>query len=279
MSLLNRLRIAVALAAILTSTPFSFAAGAINAEPPAAGPLVPYEHVLTISTTSVSGQAELAALWKDKLEPATWQGHAAFRREQANTRPGGTDYVGWFTNVFDTATFQPYFSEHRRKDGLFVRYEFDGLHVRETKSKLDVNSAPRTPPGTPIETVTREFTLSEPVYDYFGGTFGVVFTGIPLRAGLQGSFPALSFSSDGSPVVTRVKYRVSGPENVRNDDCTPVSAWKIETDADADNPVYVYYVTCQTPRVQRLAYRQDDSTVTCEVPAHAPDTGAAQPKP
>ena len=241
------------------------AAGEIAATPRARGPATLYDHVFDVVLTADAGAAPPAAHWRDSVVATTWRGRDALRREQANTRPGKTEYVGWTTNIFDPVTFLPYSSERKRKDGLFVRWEFDGLKVTETKTVLDLNSAPPTPPSTKLETSTRTFTLPEPVYDYFGGLYGALFSGMPLQAGLDGSFPALAFAGS-APTIVRVHYRVSGPEKVTADDGTKVDAWKIETDADDQNPVYSYWVTVQSPRIQRVAYRQGAGLLTFAAP-------------
>jgi len=75
------------------------------------------------------------------------------RRTTATTRPRETELYVWATVVFDAKTLMPYYSEYRRRDGVFVRHEFNGVHVKETRTTKEMKS-PAVGADEKLDTVT-----------------------------------------------------------------------------------------------------------------------------
>lgn len=109
------------------------------------GPLRPIVIDMVATHKPDNGPPVPPIIFHDVLENLTWHGHKATRRTTATTKPGGTDFVFWATVIFDAKTLLPYCSEYRREDGVFVRHEFNGVHVKETRTEKPLRSPPVQP--------------------------------------------------------------------------------------------------------------------------------------
>lgn len=196
-------------------------------------------------------------LFHDTLTKTIWHGHKAIKRETATTRPGGKEFVGWAVVIFDQKTLLPYFSEFRRADGLFLRREYDGVQVKETRTSLDVLTSPRVNPGEHIDTVTAEFVLPEPAYTWLENSGLPILLALPLHAGLEGSVPVISGDTTsmkpcaiGPCYVLRMSYHVTGPEMVMGISGKSVLAWKIWV----PETKFTFWITCKHPRLEQVTW-------------------------
>jgi hypothetical protein len=205
----------------------------ISGEPPR-GPLEPFVIDMMATHHPDSGIPIAPILFHDTMERVRWHGRDAMKRETATTLPGGTEFVRWATVIFDATTLLPYFSELRRKDGLFLRREFDGVHVKEKRSTKDFVKTPPLPPGETVESRSAEFDLPEPGFTWIENTGLPILLALPLRHGLQGSVPVISGDRatmkpclEGPCFILRMSYRVLGAEEMAGFSPDPVPSWKI----------------------------------------------------
>jgi len=258
----HRSRVIVGLAATLAGVVVTGALAAQQRTPgstPPHGPLQPFSMTMeaVFHPDDEFAPTPPTLLLGDKIEMATWQGKPAIRRESTVYAPDRSRIIRWEITYSDPQTFRPLSSEWRRGDGLFIRRTFQGQHVTEQRTSLDVMRAPRTPPGTPFDTLTSEFTLAEPVYDWLGGAGLPVLLGLPLRAGLEGSLPVMSASSDsvapctvGPCVVARLSYQVNGPETVTSMSGGSTTAWRVQVAQTG----FTFWITTGTPRLAQVSW-------------------------
>jgi len=132
------------------------------------GPIAPFNITADIVMKTDTGMAAPIGRLGDKLEVISWHGHKAIRRESTNLGPDGLP-IRWEITISDASTLLPYYSEWRRKDGLFLRREFDAQKVTEERSSANVVTSPRQTSGTAIDTVRTFFYLKTNAYDWLGG--------------------------------------------------------------------------------------------------------------
>jgi hypothetical protein len=154
-------------------------------DPKPHGPLDPFVLDMVGTPRKRDGNLDPVATFHDTLEEITWHGHRAMRRIAATTKPGETEFTRWSTVVFDESTLVPYYTELRLSEGVFVRREYDGVHVKETRTAGDFRTSPH--PGSKLEIVTSKFDLPEPAFAWAEGVGLPVMLALPLREGLDGT--------------------------------------------------------------------------------------------
>jgi len=221
------------------------------------GPLKPFVIDMVGTLAPDAGPAPPPILFHDTLEDTIWHGHKATRRETATTMPGGQEFVRWAVVIFDAKTLLPYYSEYRRADGLFLRHEFDGLHVKETRSSADVAKAPRVAPGEKIDVVTSEFDLPQPGFTWLENTGLPILLALPLRDGFAGSVPVITGDSSkmqpclvGPCHVLRMSYQVKGQEVITGISGKPVRTWKVWIPETR----FTFWIACDEPRLEGVTW-------------------------
>jgi len=221
------------------------------------GPLAPF--VLDMVGTPDGSQPSdgKSITFHDTLEKVDWHGHNALKRVAATTQPGETEFVRWSAVIFDEKTLLPYYSEWRRSDGLFLRREYDGLHVKESRTPGAFTQAPPVEPGTKLEITNAEFDLTEPALAWVEGVGLPVLLALPLREGFEGSVPVISGDkssivpcSAGPCFVTRMSYRVEGEETITGISKHAVKTWKISVPESK----FVFWISKDHPRLERVTW-------------------------
>lgn len=226
----------------------------ITGKPPR-GPLKPFMIDMMATHHPDSGVALPPIIFHDTLVRTSWHGRSAMRRETATTKPGGKEFVLWAIVIFDATTLVPYYSEIRRKDGLFVRHEFNGVHVKETRTTADVLRSPPLKPGEPVNFVTTEFDLPEPAFTWIENTGLPILLSLPLQDGFEGSVPVISGDSSamkpcmaGPCFVLRMSYRVRGIEDKRGISDVPIRSWKISVPETG----FTFWIARKGPRLVQV---------------------------
>jgi hypothetical protein len=208
-------------------------------------------------TPDNGGPAPPSVRFHDTLTETTWRGHKAMRRETATTLPGGTEFFRWATVIFDAKTLLPYYSEYRRSDGLFLRREFDGLHVKETRTVTDVLKSPPLNPAERREIVTSDFVLPEPAFTWIENTGLPILLALALREGLEGSVPVISGDKSlmkpctaGPCFILRMSYHVSGPETITGMSGKLVRTWKI----CVPETQFFFWIACDRPQLEQVTW-------------------------
>jgi len=225
----------------------------ITGDPPR-GPVKPFVIDMVARLQPDTGPGLPPIIFHDVLVNMRWQGHKATRRTTATTRPGETEFYMWATVIFDAKTFMPYYSEYRRRDGVFVRHQFNGLHVTETRTIKELKS-PAVGAGEKLGTVTSEFDLPEPAFTWIENTGLPILLSLPLRQGFSGSVPVISGERDtlannkpctvGPCYVRRMTYHVIGAEDVKGISRVPVHSWKVSV----PDTGFTFWIACKNPRL------------------------------
>jgi hypothetical protein len=221
------------------------------------GPLKPFSIMMEAVMQPDTGTAPPRRRLGDKFELTTWKGHQALRRESTTIAADNTTVVFWEITYSDAKTLLPYYSEWRRRDGLFIKREFDGLNIKETHTTANPFSSPRIQPGTPIDSTTISYTLTRKTYDWLGGAGLPIVMGLPLHEGLAGSIPTLSGDSTevtqcvtGPCYVADLTYNVAGQETVTGLSGHPVKCWKV---VDPGRQ-FTFWIACDDRHLEQVTW-------------------------
>lgn len=227
------------------------------------GPLQPFVLDMVGTPKKSDGTLDPVTTFHDTLERIDWQGHKAMRRIAATTRPGETEFTRWATVVFDEKTLLPYLTELRIIEGAFVRREFDGVHVTETRTAGGFRKP--SSPGLKLETESAKFDLSEPAFAWAEGVGLPVLLALPLRDGFEGSVPVISGSPSavtpclaGPCFVTRMSYHVVGKEEIMGISGKSVLTWKVSVPETR----FFFWISCENPRLEGVTWPRSAGTMT-----------------
>jgi hypothetical protein len=213
----------------------------------AVGPLQPYTNAWTMTFHGDDGTVSPPQLWEDSMDTITWNGRPAMQRVQIEHRLVPVGGYQRTANVFDARTLAPYMTEVRQRNGMFVRREYDGLRVREIRSV-------RSSAG--VDSAMREYTVSAPFIDFYGGMYATVLAARPLTAGLQGTFPALL----APDTIVQVPFSVLTRDTVRGVGGALTSAFKVDVGISsgpgAGSGTFTAWVIDKPPYVLRLTTKQ-----------------------
>jgi hypothetical protein len=227
------------------------------------GPLKPFVLDMMGTPKKNDGTLDPPTIFHDVLEEIDWQGHKAMQRKVATTKPGETEFTRWAVLVFDEKTLLPYMTEFRVADGRFLRHEFDGLHVTETRTAGDFRKP--LAPGEKPETGTAKFDLPEPAFAWAEGAGTLVLFGVPLHEGFEGSVPVITGAPTGVGAcfigpcyVGRMSYKVVGKEEIMGLSGQKVMTWKVyvpETD-------FYFWIKCDDPTLEGVTWPRGTGTMT-----------------
>jgi len=123
--------------------------------------------------------AEEVGTWSDSLENTTYQGHPAIKRTQiANYSKKRVQLT--FVSIFDPKTMESFSFDYSRSDNGNLRHA-DFRRETVTYSHADT-----------IETKPEETTvkLDRPVFDFYGGVYGLFVSTLPLADRYNAEIPA-----------------------------------------------------------------------------------------
>lgn len=211
--------------------------------------LKPYNNQWHVSLHKVDG-TPLAekAVWKDELRLLQKAGSEQLERTQTavftkdGLKVGETKTV----NVCDRNTLAPisrYYSRHASVPGQEeeTQVEFHGRQVRFSQNKNGSNS-----------TSTQE--LLEPVFDFFGGMYGILLAALPLKRGFAGQLPSLD--EDG-PRLEWITFQVGDQEEVEAGQQSKLRAWVVNA-ATKQGPMK-FWISPAPPYIIKLEYTQNDA--------------------
>jgi hypothetical protein len=196
----------------------------------------PYKNVWRLTYSKPGREPVDAAIWSDEVEVLQADGRLLLKRTQI-AKYNKRDITTTTINVFDPRTMAPISREFRRNDGTFNHIDFDGTSIKYRR----VGS-----PGGDVEQGDVHFEA--PVFDFFGGLYGLLLTTFPLKSGFTASLPSLDENTDSIRWAT---FRVIGEEMVEAGSGGKVKAWVVETD---DNGPMTFWLTKQAPYVIKLVY-------------------------
>jgi hypothetical protein len=178
-------RIAIAAIALMPLAPA--AADALTFKPGdprvSGAHLQPYENAWVYSATLPDGSVHVQGIWTDHFSRIALNGKSLWRRIQGMTYV--TQAASSVSDVFDPDTCMPVSNEQHHPDESVLKRTFEGAHV--TTERVDRPGAAPTRTG---------FDLPEPVFDFFGGTYGILLSCLPLTTGLTATLPAIDETKD-----------------------------------------------------------------------------------
>lgn len=195
----------------------------------------PYKNLWKLTYTKPTGESMDAATWSDEVEEITIESRRLFKRTQvAKYKNGGSSTL---INVFDAKTFAPVSRDFRRKNGMFNHIDFASGSISFQRADA---------PGTDIKQGTVK--LDRPVYDFYGGLYGLLIAAFPLKSGYSATFPSLDEDTDNIRPAT---FKVLREEMVEAGPGKQVKAWVVECE---DDGMMTFWLTKEAPYVIRLVY-------------------------
>ena len=200
--------------------------------------LKPYKNAWKVVYSFPGKEPFLVGTWSDELSTVEIAGRHLMKRTQV------ADYAKYRVvttniNVFDPRNMAPVFDEFRKSDtGESVHRDFDGAGV----------SLQRLKSGTDSKAETARLKMDEPVFDYYGGMYGVLLAAFPLREGYTATIPTLAEDGDGFELVTFV---VRKEELVDAGPGKQVMAWPVELD-QPNRDHLIFWISKEPPYVIKL---------------------------
>jgi hypothetical protein len=150
--------------------------------------------------TSPGGRRTDGGVWKDKIELVDRNGVTLIRRTQLDSGPEGTTT---FITEADQKKLTPILAEVTTAGGFHRVLKFESGHVHSI-----VTAPPKQ--GEAVKTRESDVAISQPVFDFDGGMFGLLVAGFPLRENFSAKFPVF----DPRNGVAWATYTVIGRERV-----------------------------------------------------------------
>ncbi len=205
----------------------------------------------TPTGAAADGGPGRAGMWYDTLAIVRRDARRELLRRQTLLNPAG-EVLEVIDNYVDPVTLAPILSETRSKGGGISRRSFAGARV----SGFDLDSATATSRST-IDT-----TLAEPVFDYFGGLFGILLVGFPLRNGFVAEFPTNFGGASGPDGLTHVTVTALGTERIDAGPLGRVMARHVTSKTPqwtfdywlSDRPPYIIRLVLTGPRGGKQIY-------------------------
>jgi len=182
--------------------------------------------------TSPGGQRTDGGVWKDKIEVAETNGRAVIKRTQVDA---GTEGTTTFITETDQRTMAPLRAEVTTPAGLHrvLTFEKDRVHSVITLAG---------------KTRESDLPLSQPVFDFNGGLFGLLVDSFPLRENFSAKLPIF----DPRSGLAWATYTVVGRENVPAGKGRVVEAWTVEVQDPVRVARMIFSLTKEPPYIIRL---------------------------
>lgn len=181
--------------------------------------------------TSPGGHRTDGGIWKDRIEVLDRNGQAIIRRTQVDSGPEGTTT---FVTETDQKSMRPIRAEvttpslHR-----VLTFEADHVHSSITAA------------GKSTE---KDIAISQPVFDFNGGLFGLLVDAFPLKEGFSASFPIF----DPRSGIAWAHYTVIGRERVPSGKGRTTEAWTVEVQDPVRTARMLFSLTKEPPYIIRL---------------------------
>jgi hypothetical protein len=206
--------------------------------------LQPYTNEWRVSLRTPAGKETAnAATWKDELKPVTRNGVACLERIQRATfrKDGKIAGTTETVNVFSRQTLAPVsrsYIRHASEPGQEenTRLEFDGLSVH---LRQDSNG----------RVTDRNVQMSQLVFDFYGGMYGLLFAALPLRSGLHGELPSIN---ESEPTMAWVPFTVTGQVQADAGSKGKLDTWVVESNTNL-GPMK-FWISKEAPYIIRLEF-------------------------
>jgi hypothetical protein len=177
--------------------------------------LRPYTNLWAISQQKPGGPSEKSGTWSDSLKVTNYEGKPVMKRTQvAKYDKKGIQLT--FVSIFNPKTMAPFSFDYSRSDNGNIRHvefrqrDVTYRHTDSTGSKPKEDTA----------------KLDRPVFDFYGGMYGVLISTLPLAEGYTTTIPALDTNT---MAIDWVPVRVKGRETVEAGAGKKAETWVVET--------------------------------------------------
>ena len=202
--------------------------------------LKPYKNAWKVVYEVPGKEPFLVGMWTDELSAVEVNGRRLLKRSQM------ADYAKYnivttYVNVFDPTTMAPVSMDFKRSDtGEWAHRDFEGARVKYRRGES----------ADEAKAQTGQLEMKEPVFDYNGGTYGVLLAALPLKEGFKATLPTLSEDRDE---LERVTVTVGKQELVDAGPGKQVMAWPVDTEGNYANKSHsIFWVTKEPPYVIKL---------------------------
>jgi hypothetical protein len=177
--------------------------------------LKPCTNLWKMTQRKPDGPSRTVGTWSDTLEAVSFQGRPAMKRTQI-AKYDKKNIELRFVSIFDPKTMEPYSFDYSRSDnGNVRRVEFQ----HETVTYRHIDSSGSKPEEATVK-------LDRPVFDFYGGMYGMLISTLPLTDGYAAEVPAFDTNK---MAIDWVPVRVKGREAVEAGPGKKVEAWMVET--------------------------------------------------
>lgn len=236
----------ILLSTLLAGAPRAVAAGAAEpvavkvGDPAVDGSFIkPFKNAWNVIRFKPDGTPVVVGTWTDDVEIAQEKGRTVLKRVQHEKLPRGNFVM---TNVVDQKTLAPILSDISNDKGYHMRLEFvDPTHVKTEHVGAPVGSKP----GEPVKKEDLEIPM--PVYDFLGGTYGMLLVAFPLHEGYAAKLPI--FLDEGNK-IDWLTFHVGAKESVPAGPGKKVDAYRVTTEQGGFK--MIFHLTKEPPHVIRL---------------------------
>ena len=209
----------------------------------------PYTNLWRMSAVTSSGKqvADLGT-WSDDLDYVTVNGRRCLQRTQLATFLKDGTVIGRTrtVNVFDPETLAPIsrsFTRHSATGDETTRLLFSQRSIH-----MEVTSQGKT--------VKNDLRLDTPVFDFYGGMYGLLLAGFPLKPGFSATFPSVD---EDKLTMSWVTFRVTGQEMADAGPKGNVETWVVESNTN-QGPMK-FWLAKEKPYIIRLEFKAGNGTL------------------
>lgn len=208
--------------------------------------MLPYQSQWREWEIAADGTRRETARYSDELRFETLDGREVIRNVQH--RIGGTDGL---VILLDRKTLMPLWTEDRDdKDGSFVRTVY---HKDRVEMTCAGSECPRVfQSSSAADTVRKTTPISEPVFDFFAGSFGLLLAALPLSDGLVATVPVYHHGAG----FFAMEVRVGAAEAADAGAGRKVAAWPVTVPGTR----YLFHVSKEAPHWIRMIINRPDGT-------------------
>lgn len=205
----------------------------------------PYRSFWRVVEIAADGTASEAHRSLDLFELVMVGGRRAWRQTQHDLAPGQP--AGSLHALTDFRTFAPIEALTRGPEGAYRH-----LRYAAEKVQLECRANLCPPDARTGEVVRREIPTAEPTFDYWGGSFGLLFAGLPLEVGKSFLVPVFH------PVRGLIQLRVDVEafEAIKAANGETIDAYRLRTPLTG----WTYHISELPPYWVRLEYARPDGS-------------------
>jgi len=211
--------------------------------------LRPYRGVWRIREQQADGSFKEVERSEERVDAIDRDGRRLWRQAQHETI--GNTGVSGMSVLTDFGSFAPLVAEQRdERDGSVKRLTYSG---RDATIECGGHLCPPNMKAPATGTVSRTMPLSEPGFDYWGGSYGLLFATLPLRLGAKFRVPVVHPQQG----LIQLRVEVTGIERVNAGGGRMVNAYRIVTPQTG----WVYHVSKKAPYWLRLEYKMQSGMI------------------